>query len=183
MNEYLRELRAGLDRIGKERSKHLVLNASFVCGTWYEDKMPAEQGLDVQTWVDEGIVDCIMPEGRTVMKYIEMCKGKPVKCYARKTSALDFDGSALQKNIHDPTPEDDDQDQPLLTQQTPLEIAAGVLEWYEAGADGVFLFNYQPLTTLRNLPYPDLVRQEIASGQPLGRLLGEKVRWLDNGLF
>jgi len=179
MNTYLRELRAGLDRIGAGRGRRLILNASFVCGTWYEGKMPAEQGLDVATWVDEGIVDCIMPEGRDVMKYIEMCKGKRVTCYARKTCSLDFDGSALQKNVHDPTPAEDQQDQPLLMQRTPLEVTEGVLKWYDAGADGVFLFNYQSLTTLRHLPYPSLLRQEVASGQPFGRRLGEKVEWLD----
>ena len=178
MNGYLRELRAGLDRIGKARGKHLVLNASFTCGTWYDTNLPAAQGLDVQTWVDEGIVDCIMPEGKDVMKYIEMCKDKPVRCYPRKTCCLKFDGSRLQEDTHDPTAAQDAEDEPPLAQLTPTQIEAGVLHWYEAGADGVFLFNYQSINTLRNLPYPALVKQEVASGQPFGRVVGEKVEWV-----
>ena len=179
MNSYLRELRAGLDRIGAKWEKRLVLNASFTCGTWYDAQTPADQGLDVPTWIEEGIVDRIMPEGRDVMKYIEMCQGKKVQCYPRKTHALDFLGQSLQKNLHDPTAKQDAEDEPLHLDYAPLEILAGVLNWYDAGASGVFLFNYHPMTTLRHLPYPERIRNELAAKQPYGRRLGEKVEWLE----
>lgn len=179
MNTYLRALRAGLDRIGGERGKHLVLNASFTCGTWYDGQTAAAQGLDVRTWVDEGMVDCIMPVGKDVVTYIEMCKGKPVKCYPRKTNAMGFEGQKLEQQPHDPTPGEDQVDQPLLVQLPPRDVAAGILKWYDASADGVFLFNYAPLTTLRNLPYPALLRQEVESGQLFGRRVLGKVTWID----
>jgi hypothetical protein len=178
MNSYLRELHAGLERIGKERGKRLVLNASFTCGTWYDDWSPEQQGLDVPMWVNEGLVDCIMPEGRDVMKYIEMCQGKPVRCYGRLCQAMGFEGQALQTNLHDPTPEEDKTDRPDEYRYGPLETMAGVLKWYEAGADGVFLFNAKDAwTTLRHLPYPDLLRQELAAGRPFGQQEGERVEW------
>ncbi|MCP4644725.1 MAG: hypothetical protein GY851_30065 [bacterium] len=177
MNTYLRELRAGLDRIGAERGKHLVLNASFTCGTWYDGQTAAAQGLDVETWVQEGFVGCIMPEGRAVRQYIDLCKGKKTLCYPRKCASMDFDGTAMQSNTHDPTPEEDKQDQPLLAHMTPLEIAEGVLNWYDSGADGVFLFNYESFVTLRNLPYASLVRGEVQSGHPFGWRVVGKVEW------
>lgn len=178
MNTYLRELRAGLDRIGQQKGKPLDLNVSFTCGTWYDNQTPADQGLDVETWVKEGIVTRIMPEGRDSMKYIEMCKDSPVQCYQRKTRALDFDANTLQAGLHDPTPAEDKKDRPQHPNMGPLEVAKGALERYDAGADGIFLFNYPPMVTLQHLPYPAMLRQEVKSGQPFGRVLGEKVEWL-----
>jgi hypothetical protein len=46
----------------------------------------------------------------------------------------------------------------------------GTLDWYAAGAAGVFLFNRSDAwTTLRHLPYPELLRQELAQDQPFGK--------------
>ena len=176
MNTYLRELRAGLDGIGQEKGKRLELNASFVCGTWYESWSPAAQGLEVETWVKEGIVDRIMPEGRDIPTYIEMCKGTKVKCYPRFCEAMTPDGQALKSGLHDPTPEEDGTDRPAEPQLSALQRAEAVLNWYDQGAEGVFLFNHADAwTTLRHLPYPELLRKEIASGQPFGRREGEAV--------
>ncbi|HQM49235.1 MAG TPA: hypothetical protein PLJ71_11165, partial [Candidatus Hydrogenedentes bacterium] len=157
----------------------LVLNVSFTTGTWYDNQTPEDMGLDVATWVNEGLVDRLMPEGRLIPKYLELCRGKKVQCYPRRTETMEFDGSAMQQNIHDPTAEEDKQDKPLLAQMPPLEVANGVLNWYDAGASGVFLFNMMPSTPLRHLPYPELLRQEVASGQPFGRVLLEPVTWTD----
>jgi len=169
MTSYLRELRAGLDTIGQTRGRHLALNASFVSGTWYEGRTPEQQGFDPTTWVRESLVDCIMPEGRDAAKYIELCRGTNTKCYPRYCNAMDFQGNALTGDTHDPTAEEDKADRPPLNQYGPLQIGKGALEWYDAGADGIFLFNMpDALTGLRNLPYPELMRQEVQSGQPYG---------------
>ena len=94
---------------------------------------------------------------------------------------MTFDGDAVNRHqTGDPTPADNYQDRPAEADYTSLEIAEGVLKWYDAGADGVFLFNYQyGQTPLRHLPYPDLIRKEVESGQPFGRRVGEKVEWLE----
>jgi len=179
MTNYLRGLRTGLDRIGEEKGKHLDLYVSFECGAWRG--FTAEScGLDVPTWVDENIVDCIMPQGREVPKYIEMCRGKRALCYPRRGAGQGFDGSIIDiEHTFDPTPADDKQDRYWEVEYAPLQILAGCLDWYEAGADGVFLFNQLAYTPLRHLPYPDLIRREITSGQPFGRRVGEKVEWTE----
>ncbi|MCX7425399.1 MAG: hypothetical protein NTW96_07200 [Planctomycetia bacterium] len=177
MNQYVRDLRAGLNRIGKAKNRQLELNVSFTTGTWYDDWTAEQQGLDVQTWVNEKLVDRIMPEGRQVAKYVEMCRGKPTKCYGRYCAAMDLAGNALQSDLHDPTPAEDKTDRPAEMQYGPLNIAKGVLDWYDAGAEGVFLFNMEPWATLRDLPYPDVLRQEIQAGITPSMLKGERVEW------
>ena len=178
MTSYLRDLRAGLDTIGREKGRHLALNATFVCGTWYESRTPEQQGFDPPTWVKEGLVDCLMPEGLNAEKYIKLCRGTRTKCYPRYCNWMDFAGNALTSDTHDPTAEEDKADRPPLNQYSPLQIAQGALKWYDAGADGIFLFNMSDAwTSLRNLAYPDLLRQEVAAGKPYGLREGEPVVW------
>ena len=186
LNDYLRQLRAGLDRIGKVRKKYLVLNASFETGLEYRGFQTAEDvGLDVRTWIDEGIVDRIMPEGRQVSKYIKMCRGEKTLCYPRRSAGVAFDGSIV-KHDHpgDPTAADDRKDRWREEDYTPIELLTGILEWYDQGADGVFLYNTEPdmwssYVTLRNLQYPEIIRREVATGQPFGRRAGERITWLE----
>jgi hypothetical protein len=178
MTSFLQELRKGLDEIGQARGKRLVLNATFVTGTWYEGRTAEEQALDVQTWVNQRLVDCIMPEGKQVAKYIQMCQGTPTRCYGRYSTFQDFAGDALQANVHDPTPDEDRKDAPPLAHLGPKDILQGTLDWYTAGASGVFLFNQSDAwTTLRHLPYPDLLRQELTPDHLFGKREGPAVTW------
>ena len=178
MTDLLRQLRAGLDRIGKQRGRHLALNASFVCGTWYEGRPPLQQGFDPEGWVKEGLVDCLMPEGKNALQYIAVCKGTKTKCYPRYCVQSNFEGDSLTPNLHDPLAEEDKADIPPYNQYSPLQVAEGALKWYDAGADGIFLFNFGDAPTgLRNLPYPSLLKQEVAAKQPFGLREGEPVTW------
>lgn len=180
MTELLRQLREGLNRVGKERGRPLELNASFVCGTWYEGRTPEQQGFDPVGWVKEGLVDRIMPEGRDAANYIAVCKGTKTKCYPRYSNYMEFNGDSLMTNLHDPTAEEDKTDMMPYFQLSPLQLAAGALKWYEAGADGIMLFNMPDAhPALRNLPYPDLLRREQAAGQAYGVREGDKVTWAE----
>jgi len=178
MTAYLKDLRIGLDRIGSQRNKRLSLNATFTCGTWYDGRPPEAQGFDPTTWVREKLIDCIMPEGRDVKRFIDLCRGTTTRCYPRYCQCMSFEGDALTPNLHDPTPEEDKTDVPPYHQLGPDQIAAGVLKWYDAGADGVFLFNLSDAwTSLRNLPYPKRLREEVAARQTFGVRDGEAITW------
>lgn len=178
MTDLLRQLRAGLDRIGRRRGRHLALNASFVCGTWYEGRTPEQQGFDPATWVKEGLVDCLMPEGREAAGYIALCRGTKTKCYPRYSNYMDFAGNSLMSNLHDPTAEEDKADMRPYSQLSPLQLAAGALQWYDAGADGLMLFNLPDAWTgLRDLPYPELLRKQVAGREAFGLREGELVSW------
>jgi hypothetical protein len=119
-----------------------------------------------------------MPEGLNAEKYIKLCHGTRTKCYPRYCNWMDFAGNALTGDTHDPTAEEDKADRPPLNQYSPLQIAQGALKWYDAGADGIFLFNMSDAwTSLRNLAHPDLLRQEVAAGKSYGLREGEPVVW------
>jgi hypothetical protein len=181
MTALLRDLREGLDRIGRERGRPLALNASFVCGSWYEGRTPEQQGFDPEGWVKEGLVDCLMPEGRNAAHYIAVCRGTRTRCYPRYSDFQDFAGNVLTPDLHDPTAEEDKADRPPLFQLSAALISAGALQWYDAGADGIFLFNMPDAWTgLRNLPYADRLRAEIAAQQQFGLREGDPVRWLED---
>lgn len=180
MNRFMRDFRAGLNKIAEAKGKALALNATFVCHTRYESATPADQGLDIKTWVDEGLVDLIMPHGRDAMDYVKMCKGEKAKCYVRTSRGLDFAGQALGAHHHDPRPEEDKKDRPVIQRWFPLDYIEELLRWYDAGADGVFLFNLSDgWVTYRNLGYPKLLREEVASGQPLGMRERPPVEWME----
>jgi hypothetical protein len=180
MTALLQELRAGLDRIGKERGRPLALNASFVCGTWYEGRTPQQQGFDPEGWVKAGLVDCLMPEGRDAATYIAVCRGTRTRCLPRYSNYQDFAGTMLMPDLHDPTAQEDKADKTPYYQFGAPQIAAGALQWYDAGADGIFLFNLPDAWTgLRTLPYPDRVRAELAAGQAFGMREGEPLQWVE----
>ena len=44
-------------------------------------------------------------------------------------------------------------------------------------AEGVFLFNIEPWAALRDLPYPDLLRQDIRAGTTRFASKGDRVEW------
>ena len=192
MTRYLRGLRTGLDRLGRAKGKRLDLFVTFECEGMYRNSSvlfrprgwtPSYQGLDVQTWVNERIVDCIMPEGKDVEEYIAMCRGTPVMCCPRLSASLTFDGQILRGDWQDRPPGDpqaheDKRDICIEKEYGPLEILAGILKWYDAGAHGVFLFNQEGGgTPLRHLRYPELSRQELAAGRPYGRQVRERITW------
>ncbi len=183
MNNYLRLLRAGLDKIGKQRGKHLILNATFNChGFRGLDPDNLNAALDIKTWVNQNIVDCIMPEGRDTFDYIEMCKGKKTTCYPRKIQAVGFDSRLLQADHpFDPTVADNFRDRPPEWRMSALDLSKGILKWYDAGADGVYMFNIMDawfnITTLNNLPYPELLRKDLAAKQTFGMRKGQQVQW------
>lgn len=179
MTEYLLGLRHGLDRIGQERGRHLFLNASFAGNTWYESRTPEQQGLEPATWIKESLVDCIMPEGRDVARYIEMCRGTTTRCYPRYCMTMSFEGGSLMPNLHDPTPEEDKADRSPFYQYGPRRVMEGVQQWYQTGAEGVFLFNFSDAwVTLRNLPYPDRLAQELGGNPPANMREGDAITWL-----
>ena len=192
MTRYLRLLRAGLDRVGRERGRPVSLFVSFECEGMYRPHAfrprgwtPELTGLDIRTWVNERLVDCIMPEGKDAADYIAMCRGTGVMCCPRRSASLTLDGQVLRGEWQDRPPGDpvaaeNKQDICFEKEYGPLEIFAGILKWYDAGADGVFLFNQEGGgTVLRHLRYPELMRQEIAAGVSHGHRVLGRATWTE----
>jgi uncharacterized lipoprotein YddW (UPF0748 family) len=133
MTQFMREIRQEL--AGKVISVRIP----------YKD--PQSYGLDIQTWVKEGLIDRLIPSVMSyedfydILPYVRLVKGTKVSLYAGITS--DLQGHDLTK------------EQERLMRQglyvsdskylTPQQYLLRAHEVYQAGADGVFLFNTKDL--------------------------------------
>ncbi|MEA3364364.1 MAG: hypothetical protein U9Q79_01880, partial [Candidatus Hydrogenedentes bacterium] len=119
------------------------------------------QGLDVQTWLDEGFFDVIMPEGPTALDFVAMAKGTSREIWPRFVKGVDIE---THKKL-------DGQD-------GPKEIERGVHGAYEQGASGVFFFNHEPWTSLARLGYPDELAMRVKTSEVYGLREGPDVEFL-----
>ncbi|MBU3178955.1 hypothetical protein KPL47_21865 [Clostridium estertheticum] len=131
MNEFLRTLR-------KELPKNKTISIRI---PW---KNPIQYGFDVNTWVKEGLLDTLIPssigkedKSFEISSYVDMVKNTNVKLYVAITA--DVSG-------HDITKEEEQlvKQGLYINNKEYLDIKQYLLrayDVYEAGADGVFLFN------------------------------------------
>ena len=76
MTEFVRNARDVLDDVGKKKGKHLELSV----WVWPSDKpvwlggTPLEEGLDVKSWIKEGLLDSVICQGGIDPSYIELGK-------------------------------------------------------------------------------------------------------------
>ncbi|NOZ23323.1 MAG: family 10 glycosylhydrolase [Planctomycetes bacterium] len=134
MTGFMREVRSALNEIGEKRGRPVELSASM------EFRNNLEQGLDVERWVKEGLVDNISPGvhglgGKyfPIEKFAKMVKGTKCKLFAR-----------LEHTIkgHDPTPESERGEVTFEREHMTLNrYRARALEVYAEGGDGIYLFN------------------------------------------
>jgi hypothetical protein len=61
MTEFLRELRRELDKLGDKLGKRLAISAT----TFNNEQSNLFYGLDLETWIAEGLIDRLVPRGRT----------------------------------------------------------------------------------------------------------------------
>jgi hypothetical protein len=80
MTEFTRDARSVLDDVGKKKGKHLELSV----WAWPSDKnvwmggTPLEEGLDIKSWIKEGLLDSVICQGGIDAGYIEL--GKAHNC-------------------------------------------------------------------------------------------------------
>ena len=134
MTEFVRRVRKEADRVGKEKGKHIALSVSFHGRSYQTD------GLDVPTWIREGLVDCIAPElapfGQVgwsdPARFVEMVRGTDCKLFGRIEHVM---------GGHDPRPSENDKVVPVREHRGPKDYEHLMLEALDAGMDGIYLFN------------------------------------------
>ncbi len=118
MTDFIRRIRRRMDQVGAERGRHLDLLVR-VPPTLYDS---ARIGLDVRTWIKEGLVDIVaagggfMPFEMPVREFVEAAQGTDCQIYG-SLEALRW---ALDEEV----------------------LRALAARFWEAGVDGLYLFNY-----------------------------------------
>ena len=163
MTAFVREVRAVLDEAGRRRGRHLGLAARCPTGLAGCDAI----GLDVETWVRDGLLDVLIPSPTRTNKFETDLR--PLTAISHGTDCQVLAGvdtvmpnqtweqvRALQAEDRPGTPSaaDSEDDRLLATSRHRVEGKRGVLEgmplnlWralaanaYLDGADGLYVFN------------------------------------------
>jgi hypothetical protein len=165
MTEFVRDVRAALDEIGRKNGKRIELSASM------EYRNNLEQGLDVARWVKEGLVENLSPGVHgfggayfPIRRFADMVRGTKCKLFPR-----------LEHTIkgHDPTPESERGEVTFEREAMTLNrYRARALELYGEGADGIYLFN------TAGLPFIDPL-SDIAGLKAWRAFQAPLVEWFD----
>ena len=118
MTDFIRRVRQRLDEVGAERGRHLDLLVR-VPPTLYDS---ARIGLDVRTWIEEGLVDLVAAGGgftpfeMPIREFVEVAAGTDCQILG-SLEALRW---ALDEEV----------------------LRALAARFWDAGVDGLYLFNY-----------------------------------------
>ena len=144
MTQYVRDVRATLDRVGKEKGRRLGLSVR----TPLTIERAMDYGLDVKTWIEEGLVDILCPApffmnymDADISPFAELARGsgcriyplieESYKCgYARWAGMPGwiYAGGSMGDVI-----------QPIS-----IEMARAVAaNYWQAGANGISLYNWE----------------------------------------
>ena len=140
MTDLIRRSRSELDRIGQARGKHIgfaVRVPSTIAGA-------QGIGLDVPTWIQEGLVDLVIPScffctdfGADMTEWVELARAEPVRIYAGIEEAYraghtgHLDVSALDYGT-----------QPKRLLLDDEMISACAANHWASGVDGIYTFNW-----------------------------------------
>jgi len=179
LTDLQRAIRRRTDALARERGRPFYV-AARVSGSL---EMCRRIGYDIPTWIDEGLVDILIPAGNAstdpsleVAQFVAMCRGKPIAVYPG------FDGGLPDQSVG---PEDAETKNRMRTRA----IAS---RYHRAGADGIYVFNWHAdrdsrrellsqigsLDTLRRTDkiYAATHRLIIKEGQWRGAYRGDRLR-------
>jgi len=167
MNTFVRDLRRAIDQVNAKKERPVALCASFGDECWFLRNWGTgkldEQGLDIDTWLEEGVFDILMPEGKTCLDYVKQAVGSRTKVWPRKVSGVTL---ATDEKVG---------------ALSPKEIEQQVGEAFKAGAPGIFFFNHTPWNTLGRLGVRGELPLRAATETAYGVRLGDQVvfaEWL-----
>ena len=160
MTAYIRRIRRTLDEIGQHRGRRIALSATMNC------HRPLVEGLDVQRWVRDGLVDLISPGvhglGGTyfpVRPFAAMTKGTSCKLFPMLECTI---------RGHDPTPASERGEVHYESEHMTLNrFRRRFLEVYREGAQGVYPFNGGDPELVRTLSHVDALLAWERFAEPL----------------
>jgi hypothetical protein len=142
MCDFLRRLRAELDRVGRQRGRRLELSLWLptpehmrILRPMWPDRFIGMDawGLDVDTWIEEGLVDVLMPSLYSPDLGMDEPVAMPDWVDRAQSRGIEVRGCLM--NLRP------DSREPGATPDRVLDVIRGT----GAACDGVFLFNTQPI--------------------------------------
>ena len=122
MTDLLRRASKRLEDLGAAKGRSLVLGALVPAGPDYA----REKGLDVLRWIDEGLLDYVVPK-----HYIQFLMDVPIEEYLLAARGTRTQVYACLENW------------PASEAGDPIEIFRGAAaSYWETGVDGIYLYNY-----------------------------------------
>ena len=165
MNTFVRELRRAIDQVNAKKARPVALCASFGDECWFLRNWGTgkldEQGLDISTWLDEGIFDILMPEGKTCLDFVKQAVGSRTKVWPRKVSGVTL---ATDEKVG---------------ALSPKEIEQQVDGAFKAGAPGIFFFNHTPWNTLGRVGIRGELPLRASTETAYGVRLGEQIAFAE----
>ncbi len=180
LTRMVRETREMLNEVARKKGRnHLLLGVRVgpmlegafrpedfpgVAASPYSNLSCRDYGLDVPTWISEGIVDYVCPTLfwpnwpglPRIREFAELAKGTKVGIYPTLFSMPDWPG--LKKTSGKPNPEVDHISGPLL-ERYKKGIGELAKRIYDEGADGISTFNW-----IHHYPHGgNAIQSEIAS--------------------
>ena len=129
LTDLQRAVRQMTNQLAEERGKPFYL-AARIAGSL---EMCRHIGYDIPTWIDEGLVDILIPAGGAatdasleVDSFVELCRDKGVAVYPGFDSGLPGESAG---------PEDG-------TTKNRMRTCAIATRYHRAGANGIYLFNW-----------------------------------------
>ena len=150
MTDVLKRARQRLDEIGGEKGRSLEMGALVPVGP----DSAREKGLDVLTWIKEGLLDYVVPK-----HYIQFLMDVPMKEYVAAARSTGTQVYACLENWLEADAGD------------PVESFRGAAAGYfEMGVDGIYVYNY-----FNHRPHPHSeadrrILQEIGDPQLIRRM-------------
>ena len=113
------------------------------------DKSCKELGLDVQTWIAEGLVDAIcpslfLPGLSRIREFVELAKGSSVGVYPTLWAEAPWDMNLLDLDPQAPRPESLNAKTQELLALYKDTLCSQALKIYDEGADGISTYNWAP---------------------------------------
>lgn len=135
LNDYMREARALLNRIGENRGRAV----GFGVRTWQTLEISYDMALDVRTWIKEGLVDYVSPSpgfgsvtNPFFKPFVDLAGGTGCRIYACTTEHMDGRWNHPREGW-EATP--------------PAVMRAGALNAWHEGVDGLYQFNIQTIVS------------------------------------
>lgn len=175
LTQLVRETRALLDQAAQKKGRDKLILETRVCpslntdpspyvypGVMYGPRKPydlscKDLGLDLQTWVAEGLVDAICPsmflQGLPkIREFVELTKGTSVGVYPTLFANISWESGLDLVDPNAPRSESlQGKSQELLALYKD-DLCAHALRIYADGADGISLFNWGSHMRNANMP-------------------------------